>query len=315
MDIKNKGLVYAMASAICYGTNPLGALMLYADGLDTSSVVALRFSLSSVILLMMLTITHRGFFLTLKEAFIITVLGVLFAASASSLYLSFRYMDAGVASTLLFTYPIMVAAMMAIFFKEKLKFSTYMSILFAFTGVALLSLGNNGDSSWDWTGAALVLLSSLTYAVYMIIVNKTSIRMSSIKLNFYVLTVCALCVLGFIYATGNQLMLPSTPHAFFFMIWLAVVPSVMSMVFLSMAVRSIGSTATATLGALEPLTAVVIGVAIFGEAFTLQLGFGISLTLISVIILTLGDQLTAHKVTHIINDFGEKLKKHWRWRV
>ena len=263
----------------------------------------------------MLTVGNRGFALTLKEFLVILVLGVCFASSATFLFLSFHYMDAGVASTLLFTYPIIVAAMMALLFKEKLSLSTYIAIILAFLGVALLSLGNNGGNSWSWTGAFLVILSSLTYSVYIIVVNKSSIRMSNIKLNFYILGICALCIISFMQLTGRELILPKTPTGFIFMLWLAVIPSVLSMVFLSMAIREIGSTPTATLGALEPLTAVVIGVLIFDESFTIQLGGGIMLTLIAVLFVTLGDQLNLHKVTTIISSLGKSVVKHWRWKV
>ena len=315
MVLNKKGITCAVLSAVCYGTNPLGALMLYGEGLNTLSVLTLRFSLSSVILMMMLSVTHKGFFINLKEAFIISVLGVLFAISAGLLFLSFLYMDAGVASTLLFTYPIMVAAIMALFFKEKLSISTYIAIALAFLGVALLSFGSSSGSSWSWLGALFVILSSLSYSIYIIIVNKTSIRMSNLKLNFYVLTVCALCIIAAMELSGQEFILPQTYSGFFFSIFMAVVPSVLSMVFLSMAIHEIGSTPTATLGALEPLTAVIIGVYIFDEAFSPQLGLGIALTLAAVLLVTLGDQLSLHRVTMVINSIGKSVKKHWRWRI
>ena len=49
---------------------------------------------------------------------------------------------------------------------------------------------------------------------------------------------------------------------------LALIPTVVSLVLMTVAVHAIGSTPTAVMGALEPLTAVVIGVTIFGELFT-----------------------------------------------
>ena len=58
---------------------------------------------------------------------------------------------------------------------------------------------------------------------------------------------------------------------------LALIPTVVSLVLMTVAVHAIGSTPTAVMGALEPLTAVVIGVTIFGELFTARLAAGKSL--------------------------------------
>ena len=92
-------------------------------------------------------------------------------------------MDAGIASTILFVYPVIVTVIMAIFFKEKTSLITVSSILLAIGGIGLLYKGNN-SSVLNATGVSLVMLSSLSYALYIVAVNKSSLRMSSIKLTF-----------------------------------------------------------------------------------------------------------------------------------
>ena len=112
---------------------------------------------------------------------------MLFAASSITYYQSFHFMDAGIASTILFVYPVIVAVIMASFFKEKVTASTVISIILALVGIGLLYRGDAGISL-STMGVLLVMVSSLTYAVYIVIVNQSSIRMSSLKLTFYVLT-------------------------------------------------------------------------------------------------------------------------------
>ena len=77
-------------------------------------------------------------------------------------------MDAGIASTILFVYPVIVTVIMAIFFKEKTSLITVSSILLAIGGIGLLYKGNN-SSVLNATGVSLVMLSSLSYALYILL--------------------------------------------------------------------------------------------------------------------------------------------------
>ena len=283
------GTICGILAAVCYGTNPLGALKLYAQGMQTSSVLFYRFGLAWVILAVVMLIRalprkgHRVETLrvTRKEFGVLSALGVLFIFSSLTLYLSFHVMDAGVASTILFTYPVMTAAIMALFFHEKTNWITISSIVLSFIGVALLYWGD-GTTKLPIGGVVLVLISALTYAVYIIVVNRSQLKMSSFKINFYVLFYCALGMLVYSFLAGEPLTLPQNATSWFYVGWLAVVPAIMALTLMVYAAKLIGSTATAILGALEPLTAVLIGVFVFGEDFSLNLLIGIVLILVAV---------------------------------
>ena len=127
------GIVCAVGAAVCYGTNPLGALNLYAEGMNTPSVLFYRFGLAWVIIAMVMAykaLHHKeSLRVSRREMLTLTALGLLFIASSLTLYLSFHYMPAGVASTILFTYPVMTAAIMSLFFHEKIRLGTVLSIV------------------------------------------------------------------------------------------------------------------------------------------------------------------------------------------
>ena len=277
---------------MAYGTNPLGALKLYAEGMNTPSVLFFRFALAWVLIALVMGFRTSSLAgnrreplrVTGKEFSVLSGLGLLFIGSSLTLYLSFRVMEAGVASTILFTYPVMTAAIMAIFFHERLNWVTVTSIALSFFGVALLYWGD-GTATLPAVGVVLVLASALTYALYIILVNRSHLQMSSFKINFYVLFYCALGMVGYALFSGQTLMLPPTPTAWFYVGWLAVVPAIMALVLMVYAAKYVGSTATAILGALEPLTAVLIGIFVFGENFTAILAVGIVLILGSVVLI------------------------------
>lgn len=138
-----------------------------------------------IIISIILIVRKESLGVTRKEFATLTALGLLFTASSMTLYFSFKYIAAGVASTLLFTYPIMTAVIMAVFFKEKAGRKTVLAIILSLIGVLLLYWSDAGGAL-DTTGVVLVLVSALTYAVYIIVVNRCPLEMSSFKINFYV---------------------------------------------------------------------------------------------------------------------------------
>lgn len=298
-------------AAICYGTNPLGALPLYEEGVNTSSVLFLRFSIATLILGVVMIANRKSFAVTRGEMTTMASLGALMAVSSLTYYQSFRYMDAGIASTILFVYPVMVAVIMATFFREKVTATTITSIVLALAGIGLLYRGDAGISL-SMTGVMLVMVSSLTYAVYIIIVNQSEIRMSIVKLTFYVLLICAMCLFAYSFTSSDlHLMLPPSPRAWFFACWLGLVPTVLSLLFMTIAVHEVGATPTAIMGALEPLTAVAIGVMMFGEAFTFRLCIGIVLILAAVLLIVAGKHFLLRTITHTITSL---VRKTWRWK-
>lgn len=284
MGPKVKGSICGILAAVCYGTNPLGALPLMSQGIQPYSVIFYRFSMAVVLLGSIMAIQRHSFAVTRRELAIMAALGVLFASSSLTLYASFLYMDAGVASTLLFVYPVMVAVIMTVFFHERLTIVTVLSIVLALSGIMLLSKGGNG-SALSILGIVLVMVSSLTYAVYIVVVNRSMQHMPSFRLSFYVMVFASLTVLAFSFCGSNQLQLLSGIDQWGLALMLAVIPTVMSLVLMAVAVHNIGSTPTAIMGALEPLTAVVIGITVFGEAFTSRLAVGILMILGAVMLI------------------------------
>lgn len=280
-----KGFIFAALSAICYGTNPLGALHLYAQNYSPETVLFYRFFTAALLLLAVMLAKGSRFKITLRECGALVAFGFLFAVSSLTYYASFKYMDAGLASTLLFLYPLEVSVLMAIFFKEKIKLWTVVSIVVSMAGIALLYRGGDGVAL-STVGLALVFASSISYAVYMVMANRINLQMGSVKMTFYAICFCMSFLLLYSVTLGSGLppvLIEATSWGWGFM--LGLVPTVLSLIFMVKAVKSIGSTPTAILGALEPVTAVSIGVLVFGEILTSRLIAGIILILGSVVLI------------------------------
>lgn len=314
MNPKIRGTICGILAAVSYGTNPLGALNLYADGLNTNSVIFYRYAFATLILAVMMVAQRKSFAVTLREIKTLATLGTLMVASSLTLFFSFNFMDAGIASTILFVYPVMVAVIMAVFFKERVTAVTVVSIVLALSGISLLYKGGDG-ATLSTIGVLFVIISSLTYAVYIVVVNKSSLRLSSVKLTFYVLFIGTFILIGYSFVGLDARLQPLTSmHELVYALVLAVFPTVISLVLMVVAVHDIGSTPTAVMGALEPITAVCIGIFVFGESFSMRLGIGILLILTAVILIVTGKSLPTQHITYVFSRIGHKMKKKWRWK-
>lgn len=277
-----KGYLLGAAAAVSYGLNPAFALPLYADGMNPESVLVLRYGFAIPIVALMMLMFHRPFKVERNTVLPLAGLGILMAISSLTLFISYNYMAAGIASTILFVYPIFVAAIMAIFCGERITRSTTICLAIASCGILLLyNLGNG--TTLSLAGTIAVLASALSYAFYLVLVGKQRIaELSTLTVTFYVLCFGSLLFIGRICTGPAQFTLPSTWYLWLDAFALALFPTAISLLCTKMAIATIGSTPTAILGALEPVTAIIVGIIFFNEGMTVREGFGIALILTAV---------------------------------
>lgn len=314
LSTQAKGYIYGCIAAVSYGVNPICAKYLYQDGYNSNSVLFYRFLFGSIMLALLMMMQRKSFAITRKEATVLSALGVVFAVSSLTYFLSFHYMSAGVAATLVFAYPVFTALLMALFFHERIKWPSITAILLTIGGIALLYKDDSGRAIATM-GIVLILVSALSYALYIIIVNRSGIVMSSVKLTFYAMTTCLVCLTLYALLTPTgALQMLHTPMQWSMALTLGLVPTVISLVFMAMAIQCIGSTPTAIMGALEPVTAAVLGIMLFGEVLTVRISLGIALILFSVSLIILDNKLRKALANVKVVKRGKLIVKKIRWK-
>ena len=286
MKRKSKGITLGAIAAISYGTNPLFALPLYASGMGVNSVLFYRYTLAVIIYGIWLKF-HKKISLKIsrKEFIPLLILGLFFSLSSLTLFEAFKYIEAGIACTILFIYPVLVATLMAIFFKEKITKTVLLSILMITIGIYFLYIGKPG-SGLNIQGVLIVLLSALLYALYIIGVKNIKIirHINSAKMSFYVM-LFGLLVYIFNLKFCTQLQIPDKPVQWIYALGLALFPTIISLETITVSIKLISSTSAAILGSLEPVTAIFIGVLVFHEHFTLKTAAGVLAILSGVLLI------------------------------
>lgn len=293
MNNKVKGYILGTVAAATYGMNPLFALPLYAGGMDADSVLFFRYLFAIPILGAMIKMRGRSFAIQPRPALALVAMGIMMAFSSLFLFQSYNYMDAGIASSLLFVYPVMVAVMMTCVFHERLTIITILCMALALGGIGLLYNGENGVTL-SLTGTIMVFLSALTYAVYIVFINRSRLNsLPTVKVTFYVLLFGWVMFAIRLIASG-MIALPAQWYLWGNLVALAIFPTAISLLCTTRAIQYIGSTPTAILGALEPVTAVIIGITVFGEKLTPRSATGIVLIIVAVTLVVAGGSVGKH---------------------
>lgn len=283
---RSSGIWNGILSAATFGLIPLFSIPELNAGMSTNGVLFYRFLFACILMVGVLLLNRKSLALSLRELLLVALFGILYDGSAVCLYYGYRYMSSGAATTLLFMYPVWTVVIMAIFFRERLAPKTLLAILLALSGVYLLSGGGSVNPDAPWYAPGVVLMSGLSYSVYMVLVDRLGVReMGSLKLTFYCLFFALLFLTAYLLISGAGIeQVPNTP-SWVNLFLLGLVPTVLSNVLLIKSIALVGSTLAAILGAFEPVIAVVVGVSLLGEAFTLRSAMGVILIITAVTLL------------------------------
>lgn len=295
------GYTAGIISGITYGMNPLFARPLMENGVSVDTMLLFRYLISVLLLGGWVLLTSestsiaRMFSINKKQAFRLIILGLLFGFSSLTLFSSYKYMPSGLATTIIYLYPVIVAMIM-VMFRVYPTWQVWLSITLTFIGVVILCR-TDGSIAFQWQGILLAGTSAMLYAIYLVIINRsTSLRtVPNNILTFYALLVGSSIFLihHLISAFSFDLESINIEHSLFagvtgLKVWtnllgLALFPTIISLVCLAISARKIGPTKTSILGVFEPLTAIIIGTSLFDEPLTVNIIIGSSISIFAII--------------------------------
>ena len=277
------GYPAGIITGITYGLNPLFAVPLMNNGAAIESILFFRYSFAVVLLGAFLILTKQSFRITARQAGVLFALGLLYTSSSIFLFEAYNYIASGLATTLVFLYPVLVAIIM-VFLRVVPSWPVWLSIAATFGGVIIMTQGSGGDSI-NPVGVVLSLDSALVYALFIVILNRSKAiaQISNTLLTFYSLTVGAIVFLGKISFSDTAISAGITTGSDWLnLVGLALLPTIVSTATLAIATRNIGATKASVLGVFEPITAILIGTLMLGEPLTTNILLGIGIAIVAV---------------------------------
>ena len=277
------GYPAGIITGITYGLNPLFAKPLMEAGASTEAILFFRYGIAVILLGAYLVLKKESFRINLRQAGVLLALGLLFSSSSAFLFEAYKYIASGLATTLVFLFPVMVAIIM-VFLKVVPSWPVWLSIAATFAGVMIMT-GGSGSEPVNPTGVWFSIAAAFFYALFIVIINRSK-AIASIPnslLTFYALLAGTVFFLTRCALKGEELMAGLGG----FMPWvnligLAVLPTIVSTAGLAVATRNIGATKASVLGVFEPITAILVGTVVFGEVLTPNIIAGILISVVAV---------------------------------
>ena len=274
------GYPAGIITGITYGLNPLFGIPLMNNGASTESILFFRYGIAVLILGSLLLLDKQNFKVSWKQAGILLILGLLYTSSSIFLFEAYKYIPSGLATTLIFLYPVIVALVM-VFLRVIPSWQVWLAIVVTFIGVIIMTQSDNTQEI-NPIGVWLSLGSALVYALFIVIINrsKTISNISNPLLTFYTLSVGSIIFFSKnAISDANLTTGIETNMDWLNLVGLAILPTIVSTATLAISTRNIGATKASVLGVFEPITAILVGTIVFGEALTNNIIIGILLAM------------------------------------
>jgi len=286
------GILLIAISAASFGTLAIFGRFLYADGLDTFTMLFLRFGFAAL-LMMTILLVRREKFPRGKILLQLIGMGALGYVGQSFSYLTaIKFASAGLVALLLYLYPMFVFILSVIVLHEKGTWIKIVAIIVALIGTALTVDPAGGEL----TGILPAISAALIYSIYIIVGTNVMKHVSAVQSSL-VIFASAGTVYGILMAF-NGVHLPSTNSGWVNIIGIVLVATVVPVVTFLAGLERIGPTNAAMLSTLEPVVTVLLAAWIFGERLQSIALFGGGMILAAVIMLTGGEASEIKEPVH-----------------
>ena len=274
------GILLIVISAASFGTLAIFGRLLYADGLDTFTMLFLRFSVAASIMAVILMLRKEGFPRGKVLLQLIGMGALGYAGQAFSFLSAVQYASAGLVALLLYLYPMFVFVLSVIVLHEKVTWIKVLALLLALLGTALTVDPAGGQL----TGILLAILSAVIYSIYIIVGTNVMKYVSAVQSSLVIFASAAV-VYGMLVAVSGA-HFPRTSFGWLAITGIVLVATVIPVTTFLAGLERIGPTSASLLSTLEPVVTVLLAGLLFGERLATITVLGGSLILVAVILLT-----------------------------
>ena len=284
---KQIGILSAALSALIFGFNPLIAKNAYAGGSNEMAFIFYSTAIAIPVLIVVLLILKLPLLPDKRQLPALFATGVFGAVTTMLLFASYNFVATGIATTLHFTYPTFVAVGSIFVLKQKLTKGKVMALVLSLGGIYLAADFTGGV---DARGILLALISGMTYASYILCMDKTGLKDINFLQICLWLSVVKLIITGGYGMAAGQLNVHMNGIAWIMTLLLALLASIGAMSLFQIGVRYSGASNAAIFSMLEPVTSLVVGFFFMNEHMTALKWLGCVLILSGIVMTVLDDR-------------------------
>jgi drug/metabolite transporter (DMT)-like permease len=263
------GLLLVLYSALGFGLIPIFALLAYRGGINVITLLAIRFVLSGLVLLVFLLVRGRR---ALARAYAdagaaaalpgLLGLGLCYTLQSGFYFSAVRYISASLASILLYSYPALVCLLAFLVEKERLASRTLLALAVSLLGVILV-LGSSLGTAHP-AGVGLALGAAVVYSLYITLANRVLRDVEPVVAMAVVTLVTSALYVGLGMAAG-RLSFAFAPSTWLPIALIIVVSTLLAILAFFRGLGILGSSTASIVSMTEPLFTIGISVLLFGD--------------------------------------------------
>lgn len=292
------GIFYAAISSTSFGFSPLFSLALIGAGLSDFDILSYRWLIAGTVLMIYAFCKKKSLRLnSFDEAWKIVLLSILRALTSVTLLIGYVNISSGIASTINFMYPVIVTLCMVLFFGEKRSLIDYLAIAASIFGVYLLASGDSimVEGGNTKLGLTCSLISAFSFAAYYIVMKQVKAdKIEVVKFTTWIMMLSAVYFIIGAFISDGKLTIVTDARSWLNILGLGLWSTMVSNITGVKGNRRIGPTMTSILGALQPVTAVVLGVLFLNEHLYTRSLTGCIIILVAVTIIVLHQKNRKH---------------------
>lgn len=286
--MKKFASLFIIAAAVCWGVIGLSTRSLSEAGLSSFQICAVRCILAGAGLSAVLGIgSPKTLCIDWRDLWMFFGTGVCSIVFFNVCYFStMKQTTLSAAAILLYTAPVFVMLMSAIFFRESITVRKVIALCLALGGCVLVTGVLSGQSGITPLGFLTGLGAGFGYALYSIFGRAALAKYGSLTVTTYTFIVAGICVLPFC-RPAEIIRCTASPSAVGSVLFLALVSTVIPYLLYTAGLRYTEAGKASVMASVEPVVASVVGILAFRESMTFSAVAGSVLVLASVVLLNL----------------------------
>ncbi len=287
------GILLIAISAASFGTLAIFGHYVYEDGMDTFTVLFIRFGISAVFMTVILLL-RKEHFPSRRILGQLVGMGALGYVGQSFLYMTaIKYASSGLVALLLYLYPMFVFILSVLVLREKVNAVKIIALILALVGSALTVDPNGGQL----VGALMAIGAALIYSIYIIVGTNVMKHVSAVQSSAIIFASAGVVYGMLTFANGAHL--PESNSGWLAMLGIITLSTIIPVVTFLAGLERIGPTNAAMLSTLEPVVTVLLAAWLFGDKLPPLVMVGGGLILVAVILLTRSELRKEESASHL----------------
>ena len=287
--MKKFASLFIILAAVCWGVIGIFTRSLAEAGMSSFQICAVRCILTGIGLSSFLAIrSPSALRADLRDVWMFIGTGVCSIVFFNVCYFTTMELTTlSAAAILLYTAPVFVVIMSAVFFRERITPKKVIALLLALCGCGFVTGVFTGDAGMTLPGILSGLGSGFGYALYSIFGRAALRKYSSLTVTAYTFIAAGLCVLPFCRIGTVIRCALQYPITLLHMLFLAAVSTVIPYLLYTVGLKYTEAGKASVMASVEPVVASAVGIVLYREPLTFSAAAGALLVLLSVLLLNL----------------------------